>query len=604
MTEKQRERKRKGTDADIETQLLEANKKRLLKQQDWIGVAPSRPVDLQFLSIKEKSRIGKRRKSDGKSKAVTRRRSPTTFPRRAGQGELERRGDTFMRALPVVTAAANIRVRIGSDDLTTAASTQPKNYARSQTNSDSMLFDEEGVDAARQMESEAPQSVTPSGHALAANPRSNVNQPAKSDSDFSLQHGQSAHRGLTEGPDVHANERIRYVAAEANTLDQSVQQSEATDPSYRLTHHVGGIERPLKLVFDRRSPSRVGHTASPTGQIGKAQRVHATFNAKETETGHASRNVGEAHQSVIRRPPNAPAIVDDEPWRTYLDIGTSSSGQVRVNDETGTSVPQPHVSARNTRADRTSCPQHTAQGNLTHVNLSTVSASLLAPKRRSDRLPDARPLLRTAAIKEVDDNEQVWRCFVGLGSDPQSAIDTIHTHNETSEDSMSRATKGYASTRPPLSNAVSLTPFPSTPFRSLSGQASRISDDMQYAPHSGSRSITSAAPSYAAWGRIGSPNEDVQNEGQGEETPARSHFGEQSTHASSQNHASHASEMFSDTRTSRGDLDRRGRVWDDVSRRAQASGSVVLQRGRGSSIWDIPDSDEAGIDLVNPDRLT
>jgi hypothetical protein len=97
---------------------------------------------------------------------------------------------------------------------------------------------------------------------------------------------------------------------------------------------------------------------------------------------------------------------------------------------------------------------------------------------------------------------------------------------------------------------------------------------------------------YNVWGRVNSPSEeDVQNEDQGEETSARSRFGEQSTHASLQNHASHDGAMFSDTRTSRSESDQRGRVWDDVSRRAQASGSNVCQRGRGSSIWDIPDSD-------------
>lgn len=89
-----------------------------------------------------------------------------------------------------------------------------------------------------------------------------------------------------------------------------------------------------------------------------------------------------------------------------------------------------------------------------------------------------------------------------------------------------------------------------------------------------------------------------------ERTPAGSHFGAQWTHASLQNHASHEDDMFSDTRTSRSDLDRQDRAWDDVSRRAQASGSIIWQRSRNSSIGDITDSDGAGIDLVDVDRLT
>ena len=484
---------------------------------------------------------------------------------------------------------------------------QPNNYAWSQTNSDSMLFDEEVEDAVRQKGSEAPQGVPPSGHGLTTNLRSTVNRPVKSDRSYSPQHRPSAHRNLTERPDIYADERIRHVAGDSDTLDQSIQQNEAIDPSYGLTRHVGGIERPLKLVFGSRSPSRVSHTASPIDKIGEAQCVHAHFNAEGTQTGHASRNVGKAHRSLVGRHPNPPTIDDDEPWRTYLDTGTSSSGQVYVDDGTGASVPQPHVSVRKTLADRTSWPQHTTQGNLTQANLSIVAASLPAPKWPGGRIPDARPFSRADAVKEAGDNEAIWRSFV-LGSDPQSAIDTIHTHNETSENSTSRATKGYASTRLPLSGAVtsvSSSPFPSTPFRSLSEQASRMSDDIQYAPHSGSRSITSAAPSYAVWGCAESlDREDVQGEDQCDETSAGSRLGEQSTHVSLQNHASHDSEIVSDTRTSRSDLDRRSRACDDVSRRAQVNGSIVWQRGRGSSIWDDHDSDEAGINLVDPDRLT
>jgi hypothetical protein len=370
---------------------------------------------------------------------------------------------------------------------------------------------------------------------------------------------------------------------------------------------VGGVERPLKLVFGDRTPSKISHTALPTDQTGEAQHFHADFNAEENKIGHATRNIGEACQSVIKRHPNSLAIVDDEPWRTCLDIGTSSSSQVRMDNGTGTSVPQPHLPTRNTRADRTSRPQHTIQGNLTHVNLSTAPTSLPVPKWRSGRFPDARPLSRPNSVKDVNEHEGIWQTFA-LGSDPQSVIDTIHTHKGTSENSTSEAAKSYALTRLPLSNAVtsvnSIT-FPSPPFRSLSGQASRISDDVQYAPHSETRSITSAAPSHVVWGRIESPDEgDVQAENQGEETPAPSRFGELSTHTSLQNHASHGSELFSGTRTSRSDLDRCDRAWDDASRCAQASGSVVWPRGRISSIWNIPSSDAADIDLVDVDRLT
>ena len=232
---------------------------------------------------------------------------------------------------------------------------------------------------------------------------------------------------MTAKPVPCADARDQGGAAESNDVERYMQQSEATDQSYHLTHHVGGVERPLKLTIGMSSLSRSCHTASPNNGIGEMQVACADLDAKEPEIGHVSRRVDENHEMLVRRRPYPPAIVDDEYLRTYLDPGTSSSGHVRVDDMTRTSVPQPHASARNTNADRTSCPQHTTQGNLTHVNLSTALASLSGPERPSGRLPDARPFLRTRAVGEDNEHESFWRSFV-LGSDPQSAIDTIHIH--------------------------------------------------------------------------------------------------------------------------------------------------------------------------------
>ncbi|XPT01678.1 hypothetical protein M3J09_010808 [Ascochyta lentis] len=596
--EKKRDRGKRATDIDTEMQLLEANKERLLRQQDWIGVAPSRPVDLQFLSVKEKNRIGKRRKMEGKSRATARRQSPTVYPHRTGEDELEDHGDAFMSgALPIPSAADKIRVRIGSHALT-AVSTQPNNDARSQTNSDSMLFDEEGEEA---VESETAQSITASGHVHAANPKPMNERSAESYEDCSPQHDRYTNHGLTAQSEGDAEGHIG-----TNTLHLPMQASEATDSSYHITHHVGGIDRPLKLVFGKQSLSKASRAASSTDQTGLAQRAHANLDAEDVETGRASQNIGAAHRSSLRRPPIPSAIIDDEPWRTFLGIGQSSSDHVCVDNGTGTSVPQPHIPARTT-AYRTSWPQHTTQGKLTHANLPNASACLPALKRPSGCLSEARPNLQAGVVKEIDEHEKLWRSFV-LGSDAESAIDTIHTRNDTSEDLMSQATKGYASTRLPLSTAVtsvSSPPFQRTPFRSVSGQASRISEDVQYTPHSGSRSITPAAPPHTTWGRLDSYDEDeLQGEGQGQEISARSRFGETSTPASLQNYATHDSDMFGDTRRSRHDLDQHDRGWDDVSRQVQASGSVLWQSSGGSYIGDIPSSDGAGIDLVDVDRLT
>lgn len=548
-----------------------------MRQRDWVGVELSRPVDTHFLSIKEKSRIGKRRKLDGRSKAPTHNRGLVTFPRRNDQDELADHDDTFLGgALPVITATDNIRIRIGSDALTTAASTQPDSYARSQTHSDSMLFDEEGNIAAQSLDSEAPWVITPVRHVHAADSQQTVPPLAQPDRFYSPESIPYARDNLTQRFTCHAIDCMPQTAAGLNATERSAQASEGTGPSCQLAHLDGGVERSLKLVFGKGPPSTVSPTASAADQIGELRHIHADLAAEEIEPGHVSPNVGEPLQIGVRKHSYLHWIDDDEPWRPYLDTSTSSSGHVCVDPRAGTSVSRPRIPARNTRPDCTSWPQHTIQSDLTHTNLLKVSASLSAVSRPSEQLQDARVLPRTNAVGEVIHDEALWQAYM-LGSDPQSAIETIHNQDEIFEDSMSRATKGYASTRLPLSSAVtsaSLTSFPSTPFKSLSGQASRISDDVQHAPQLRSRSIASAAP-FGVWGRVESPSEDVQGDFQGEEISARSRFSEQPTHTLLPNHASLDSAITSDTGTSRSDLDQRSRVWDDVSRRAQASGSVV-----------------------------
>lgn len=581
-------------------QLLTANKKRYLGQQNCIDVAANAPVAQDSLSVKEKSRFGKHRKI---RRAVVSQRSPVTFARRSGPEDLEGHSDTFMSgALPVLSAADTIRVRIGSDVVTTLASVQ-HSHVPSLISSDSMLFEQEENNAAQQKQPLVTFGVQSECREIIRKPQYIGSQPARSDRNYSPERDRSASHNIATRLDSSARELVQSEADDPRA--QSIKPSEATDPSYRLTRHVGGVEHPLKFVFGRSTSPLIRYARLPNN-AGETQRVHAPFDATEDKSGHAPRNVGEDHHPAVRRHPDASVINAEEPWAMYLDSDISSSGQVCVGNGTGMSVPQPYIPARNTNDACTNWPRHNTPDSLTHVNLTKVSASLPAYRLQCGRpVAIARPSLRTATVKGINKDEALWQTFAAVGSDSQPAIETVHSH-EMSENSTSRATKGYASTRLPTAavTSVSSTPFPSTPFRSLSGQASRVSDDVQYAPCSASRSIPSAVPSSPVWGRIRSPGgevEDVPVGAQGDETsPGR--LGEHSDRASLQNHASNDSEVYSDTRTPYRDLNSPiSSAWDDVSRRAQASGSIVWQRGWPSSIRD---NDDTGIDLVYVDGLT
>lgn len=595
----QRKKRRKDKDDDNEIQLLAANKKRYLGQQDRIDVAANTPFAQDSLSVKEKNRFGKRRKI---RRAVASQRSPVTFTRRSGPEHLEGHNDTFMSgALPVLNAADTVRVRIGSDVVTTVASIQ---HVPSLISSDSMLFEQEENDAAQQKQPLVTFGVQSECREMTTKPQYIGSQPARSDRSYSPERDRSASHNIATRLDSSAYELVQSEADGRRA--QSIKPSEAIDPSYRLTRRVGGVEHPLKLVFGRSTLPPIRHTRLLANNAGETQRVHAPFDATEDKSGLAPRNVGEDHHPAARRHPDASVINDEEPWAMYLDSDISSSGQVCAGDGTGMSVPQPYIPARNTTDACTNWPRHNTPDSLMHVvNLTKVSASLPAHRQRGRPVAIARPSLRTATVKGVNKDEALWQTFAAVGSDSQSAIETSPSH-EMSENSMSRATKGYASTRLPTATvtSVSSTPFPSTPFKSLSGQASRVSDDVQYAPFSATRSIPSVVPSSPVWGRIRSPggeDEDVPVGAQGDETsPGR--FGEQLDRASLQNHASNDSEVYSDTRASYRDPNSRiSSAWDDVSRMAQASGSIIWQRGWSSSIRD---NDDAGIDLVDVDGLT
>src|SRR4051794_14837057 len=99
---------------DIDTQLLEANRKRLLEQQDWVGIDHSKPVNLHFMSRSEKDRIGKRRRVRGQFGATARPKHDNDClgyqPQPAG-------GTVAARLLPVPTQndVKDIRIRVGTD---------------------------------------------------------------------------------------------------------------------------------------------------------------------------------------------------------------------------------------------------------------------------------------------------------------------------------------------------------------------------------------------------------------------------------------------------------------------------------------------------------
>jgi hypothetical protein len=143
-------RKRKADNADPEESLLlEARRKKLLRQQDWAGLTRPKPIPTHFASSAEREKIGKRRKIKGRG-ALTVRPKGNPSPARQLQNQRNQRPDTYLSgALP----GENIRIRIGTDALSntiiqrTAVDSRGAAIPRDES-SDVMLFDNEALHTA------------------------------------------------------------------------------------------------------------------------------------------------------------------------------------------------------------------------------------------------------------------------------------------------------------------------------------------------------------------------------------------------------------------------------------------------------------------------
>ncbi|KAF2140736.1 uncharacterized protein K452DRAFT_50648 [Aplosporella prunicola CBS 121167] len=131
---------------------LEREKKRLLANSDWVGLAPSKPLHMRFGSSKEKERIGKRHRIDAKRKLTSAHRNDRDsydmpeVPKLETFLEDTRRGPFISGA--IVNDLEDIRIRIGTEALATQQSPWGYEYesqqpARLDTQSDDMLLDDE-----------------------------------------------------------------------------------------------------------------------------------------------------------------------------------------------------------------------------------------------------------------------------------------------------------------------------------------------------------------------------------------------------------------------------------------------------------------------------
>ncbi|KAH7380482.1 hypothetical protein DE146DRAFT_793699 [Phaeosphaeria sp. MPI-PUGE-AT-0046c] len=587
--------KRKRDDTSMEIGLLEAKRKQLLKKRDWIGVAPSRPLLPSFLASKEGARIVKRRRVRGSEGKVLRHRDCAGAAARSSRFV----GDQFAGAI-VKTRNPNhlngIRIRIGTDALTTVASTKPSHDNQSCVSSESMLFDQQTHDAERL---DAPRSAKPMPSLVDAVkhtlPRENNHVRLNSQwADGQLQHDCTARAGNSgEGMGLHRSRRQtvrarvdrRLLAKDEVAREQSCQQ-------LQITQYGEGMSRAFRYVFGSSNSSECNQCHSSIRELenGGTKCACDAAHAGGTKKRHMHEFSDKPRLPFESEAATASAIVDvDEAvWKSVLGLAEQSSSQTRASNESEASAVHAHPKGRSHEVEHYSWSQHATQGDRTRIGSSLIPASLHSLELEVQLNTDVHNRanntkhrnLRTNTL--LDQEEQLWQDFVfGSGEAPCSG-----EGHDLGSGSI-QCWKPWSGVPP----SITISPVSTTPFRAMHvpHTTDDVHDTATFARLFGARTIPSSAATAGAVDKV--------CDGEGE----RSAFARESvTHSSLLNNASGEtnfdfSGMSGRTETSRGGLEHTDRSRDSLLEyQAWSSPRRVLY---GNS-----DTDD-GVDLVDPDRI-
>jgi hypothetical protein len=544
--------------------LLEAKKMRLLQRQDWVGLAVLRPVNMHFLSSKEKDRIGKRRKIGGRP--VGHRKS--SEPPRKETFHLR----PYMSRASPIRRDEDIRIRIGTDALTTRTSMQHTSHVQLQTAapsraqssdpmSDTMLFDNESLYAA---------SEEPVQHARITSPKYSMSLGLSTGLHAVSPHasfeGEGAHE-LSQTQRKHS--RISYGRREADTTEKRPnQQNRGGNPAFHSTYQVGGAGRHLRFVLDQ--PSDTLHVGGATDTTDAGLMAYEHEKADQDSRDHPIPGADCA------RPPS---IVDDGRGKYSHASPDDSSccSTMGGRPRFGLSrLPQLQMTT-SVEVGFAEVSQHAILGDQPRTStLSLVSASL--PSIKSNRQSEQRALKdgdQEQSAKRIKKQEK-WQSFVREGGKD------LESDTRQGESSIAmRFVRGS----------------PRRPHSSLAA-VSRITDDVLEVAHRKPHSTASGCISSPEAPEIYAELSEV-DETTGRSFPAKhSIYNEEESliQASIVNSMSHNM----DTTMSRNGS---GRSCGSDFGPALAKRSECSRQVHESFMYNTPESASEGIDLVDSERL-
>lgn len=420
--------KRHPLHGNKEELMLEAKKRELLSNQDWVGLAPSHPVNMHFGGDRDKHKFGKRRKIDGRRRAY---HNHTDCDIPASLGARAVRKDVV----------ADISVRIGSDAFASQTQMQPPDHAASHAvsasrgdSSDPMLFDHEDLCGQSKGSMQSPRSVS-KGHETSLDifkyhiaDSTDWSKVAEEQNDtLDLRCRRPHPYAMLSDSCINRNatscDRIQWFSSgdEGHRPGYacSHDQTDEADPVDDIAQPVtGNNEGSVRIMLDG-SPvifeSKNARSQSGSTDAGNGDILHV--NSPNISQHHTNEGImanctsqfmdvcrPEKSFSSLRR------VVDDAPWKTFLgirDVVGSSNSKVSCTSQSSLDGSQLPVAINS---------QQATLGDMYMTTPSvTDEGARIATGRQNEELSHG-----------MDASEKLWRTFV-FADDDNSRSESIWT---------------------------------------------------------------------------------------------------------------------------------------------------------------------------------
>jgi hypothetical protein len=442
----------------IEVEPLDTIRKRLLQQSDWVGLAPSCPLQMLFSSRHDKEKVGKRRKIDceieGRRAAF---HGEALFE--GGHRNILQTTEPF-ESMKLGNIQENISVRLGDDALESEMG-EPSNKAdglqsqldlgKLRQSSEIMLFDVEQSssvhDVCYDLEREGrPREVDERSRERGAKAvhcfstaASMIQQPSLAQQceskmdDVSLKEGIGRNSSL----DVNGGDEIEQILRRIHAVDRSHDPRgvvKATNVS-QSAHHQNNT-KPVRLMFDS-SPA-----GNPTQQLmipTRMARSPSLRGSPDSVIPRVQRFSRLPHPEMISDSNKSKAVhlrcSDESMWRQFLSV----PGYVSKTSTSDTScgyasnhmmVPSEQISLIAHQA--TVVDQRVGQRGFNLGASTRVTQSPSSSLRNIVTLSET-PLVRQATTSESGnvDEEDLWRKFVFGDEKESTPLSEPHDQNIT-----------------------------------------------------------------------------------------------------------------------------------------------------------------------------